>query len=142
MAKKAVSLKKEGQLGEAADLMEEAFNKWPELRDKFAHQVKLWRCGVSVWSASPQTESSECRPLLEVANADLYDGNSFRITGLRADATAREISRQVDALKYLEELGQVSATRTAAFSPNSPPSVERIQGGHRPPKGPGASPHR
>jgi len=48
MAKKAVSLKKEGQLGEAADLMEEAFNKWPELRGKFAHQVKLWRCGVSM----------------------------------------------------------------------------------------------
>ncbi|MGA3169654.1 MAG: serine/threonine-protein kinase [Chthoniobacteraceae bacterium] len=48
MVKKAVSLKKEGQLGEAADLMEEAFNKWPELRDKFAHQVKLWRCGVSM----------------------------------------------------------------------------------------------
>jgi serine/threonine-protein kinase len=48
MVKKAVSLKREGQLGEAADLMEEAFNKWPELRDKFAHQVKLWRCGVSM----------------------------------------------------------------------------------------------
>jgi hypothetical protein len=78
-------------------------------------------------SASPQTESSECRPLLEVANADLYDGNSFRITGLRVDATAREISRQVDALKYLEELGQGAATRTAAFALNPPPSVERIR---------------
>jgi len=48
MAKKAISLKKDGRLGEAADLMEEAFNRWPELRNKFSHQVKLWRCGVSM----------------------------------------------------------------------------------------------
>jgi len=48
MAKKAVLLKKEGLLGEAADLMEEAFNKWPELRGRFEHHVKLWRCGVSM----------------------------------------------------------------------------------------------
>jgi len=48
MAKKAIAFKKDGRLGDAADLMEEAFNKWPELRDKFSHQVKLWRCGVSM----------------------------------------------------------------------------------------------
>jgi serine/threonine-protein kinase len=48
MAKQAISFKKQGHLGEAADLMEEAFNKWPELRDQYAHQVKLWRCGVSM----------------------------------------------------------------------------------------------
>lgn len=48
MAKEAIALKKDGRLGDAADMMEEAFNKWPELRDKFAHQVKLWRCGISM----------------------------------------------------------------------------------------------
>ena len=37
-----------GRLAEAADLMEEAFNKSPELRQKYAHQVKLWRCGISM----------------------------------------------------------------------------------------------
>jgi len=30
-------------LKEAADLMEEAFNKWPDLRDQYQYQVKLWR---------------------------------------------------------------------------------------------------
>jgi eukaryotic-like serine/threonine-protein kinase len=48
MAKKAIELNKEGKLGEAADIMEEAFNKWPDLRSKYAHQVRLWRCGISM----------------------------------------------------------------------------------------------
>jgi len=78
-------------------------------------------------SASPShVESSECRPLLEVAHADLYNNNPFRITGLRVDATAREISRQVDALKYAEEFGQDAAAR-GAFALNPPPSAEQIR---------------
>jgi eukaryotic-like serine/threonine-protein kinase len=40
--------KQEGRLFEAADIMEEAFNKSPSLRDKYANQVRLWRCGVSM----------------------------------------------------------------------------------------------
>lgn len=40
--------KKEGHLFEAADIMEEAFNKCPSLREKYANQVRLWRCGVSM----------------------------------------------------------------------------------------------
>jgi eukaryotic-like serine/threonine-protein kinase len=48
MAKQAIHLKKQGKLGEAADLMEEAFNKWPSLRGKYADQVRLWRCGISM----------------------------------------------------------------------------------------------
>lgn len=40
--------RKEGRLMEAADIMEEAFNKSPSLRQKYASQVKLWRCGVSM----------------------------------------------------------------------------------------------
>ena len=31
---------------EAADLMEEALNKWPDLRSKFEYQLKLWRRGI------------------------------------------------------------------------------------------------
>lgn len=47
MVKKAVELAwKEGDLKEAADQMEEAFNKWPSLREKHAHRVTLWRRGV------------------------------------------------------------------------------------------------
>jgi serine/threonine protein kinase len=40
--------KEEGRLFEAADMMEEAFNKTPSLRDKYANQVRLWRCGISM----------------------------------------------------------------------------------------------
>ena len=48
LAQKALKARQAGRLAEAADLMEEAFNKSPELRQKYAHQVKLWRCGISM----------------------------------------------------------------------------------------------
>jgi len=48
MARQSVDLKKQGRLAEAADLMEEAFNKCPGLRQKYAPQVRLWRCGISM----------------------------------------------------------------------------------------------
>lgn len=40
--------KEDGRLFEAADIMEEAFNKSPSLRQKYANQVRLWRCGISM----------------------------------------------------------------------------------------------
>ena len=40
--------KEEGKLFDAADMMEEAFNKSPSLRQKYANQVRLWRCGISM----------------------------------------------------------------------------------------------
>lgn len=49
MAKKALGLARgSGRLAEAADLMEEAFNKWPELRDEYEYQLKLWRRGIAM----------------------------------------------------------------------------------------------
>lgn len=48
MARQAIDFKRQGRLSEAADLMEEAFNKSPKLRQKYAPQVKLWRCGISM----------------------------------------------------------------------------------------------
>jgi serine/threonine-protein kinase len=48
MARQSIELKRQGRLSEAADMMEEAFNKWPDLRHKYAPQVKLWRCGISM----------------------------------------------------------------------------------------------
>lgn len=48
MVRQAVDFKKNGRLADAADLMEEAFNKWPALRARYANQVKLWRCGISM----------------------------------------------------------------------------------------------
>ena len=32
--------------GEAADLLEEAFNKYPSLREEYEYQLKLWRSGI------------------------------------------------------------------------------------------------
>jgi serine/threonine protein kinase len=48
MARGALELKKLGRLADAADAMEEAFNKWPDLRQRYAAQVRLWRCGISM----------------------------------------------------------------------------------------------
>ncbi len=49
LAKMAIKkAKDEGRLFEAADMMEEAFNKSPTLREKYAQQVRLWRCGISM----------------------------------------------------------------------------------------------
>jgi eukaryotic-like serine/threonine-protein kinase len=49
MADQALKLAGEaGKLPEAADLMEEAFNKWPELRKRYEGQVKVWRRGISM----------------------------------------------------------------------------------------------
>lgn len=38
--------KRPGGLGSAADLLEEAINKAPELRDQYESQLKLWRRGI------------------------------------------------------------------------------------------------
>lgn len=49
MAKKAIRLSKEpGKLPSAADLLEEAINKDPNLRQEYGSQLKLWRRGVSM----------------------------------------------------------------------------------------------
>jgi serine/threonine-protein kinase len=48
MSRRALAIKKQGRLAEAADLMEEAFNKSPHLRDRYAEQIRLWRCGISM----------------------------------------------------------------------------------------------
>jgi serine/threonine-protein kinase len=48
LVQKAFQARQAGRLALAADLMEEAFNKSPSLRQKYAQQVKLWRCGVSM----------------------------------------------------------------------------------------------
>jgi eukaryotic-like serine/threonine-protein kinase len=48
IAQKAFKARQAGRLADAADLMEEAFNKSPDLRNKYAQQVKLWRCGISM----------------------------------------------------------------------------------------------
>lgn len=49
VARKAVELAQNpATLGEAADLMEEVFNKLPELRAEYQGRVTLWRRGISL----------------------------------------------------------------------------------------------
>ncbi len=49
MADKALKLSLQiGKLAEAADLMEEAFNKSPGLRKQYEYQLKLWRRGIAM----------------------------------------------------------------------------------------------
>jgi serine/threonine-protein kinase len=49
MADQALDLARQhGRLTEAADMMEESFNRWPELREELEYWVKLWRKGMSV----------------------------------------------------------------------------------------------
>jgi serine/threonine-protein kinase len=48
MARQALELSRQvGRLKEAADLMEEAFNKWPPLRERHEYRLRLWRRGIS-----------------------------------------------------------------------------------------------
>lgn len=48
LIQRAFKARQAGRLAEAADIMEEAFNKMPDLREKYSQQVRLWRCGVSM----------------------------------------------------------------------------------------------
>lgn len=74
-----------------------------------------------------QRSSTECLPLLEAANLNIYRENPFRITGLPVDATTKEISRHADKLKQMEELGYGQLANTAAFALNPPPTVDQIR---------------
>lgn len=44
----AEELARAGRLAEAADAMEEAFNRLPDLRDRHSDTVRLWRRGISM----------------------------------------------------------------------------------------------
>jgi len=49
MVEQAVEISRgTGKLSEAADLLEEAFNKWPDLRADKEYLVKLWRRGIMI----------------------------------------------------------------------------------------------
>ena len=48
LVQRAIKASQNGRLADAADIMEEAFNKMPDLRERYSHQVRLWRCGVSM----------------------------------------------------------------------------------------------
>jgi hypothetical protein len=71
--------------------------------------------------------STECVALLDAATPDLYRKNAFRVTGLPTDATAREISKQLEKQKILQELGRAGGTHGGVFPLKPLPSVQDIR---------------
>jgi serine/threonine-protein kinase len=48
MIKDALQLARSvGKLNDAADLLEEALNKWPQLRADYAYKIQIWRKGIA-----------------------------------------------------------------------------------------------
>lgn len=78
-------------------------------------------------SREPGQTSTDCIPLLEAANLNIYRENPFRITGLPVDATTKEITRHADKLKQMEELGYGQMANTAAFALDPPPTVDELR---------------
>lgn len=68
-----------------------------------------------------------CGPLMETCTPDVYRKNAFRILGLNADATTREVKRRVDDLKAAEEMGDAAAEHTGAYALDPPPSLDDIR---------------
>jgi hypothetical protein len=77
--------------------------------------------------AASRRGPSECRPLLEAATSQLYRANAFRITGLAADTTTRDISRRTDQLKLMAELGDGESAHTGAYALKPPPALDLIR---------------
>jgi hypothetical protein len=65
--------------------------------------------------------------LLEKATPDLFRLNAFRITGLTADATPREISRQAKVLQMKAELEGTAFANASELPFDNPPDVEAIR---------------
>jgi formylglycine-generating enzyme required for sulfatase activity len=65
--------------------------------------------------------------LLEAARPDLYRTNAFRVAGLSVDATARDISRQVEKLKLMEKLGGGTSQVAGLLALDPAPDADAIR---------------
>src|ERR1017187_5902489 len=73
----------------------------------------------------------ECNPLLGIATEDLFRKNSFRVSGLPVDATTREISKHIDKLKQMTELGLGGGARRGPLTLEPPPTPDDIREAHQ-----------
>lgn len=90
-------------------------------------------------SPAPQAAPAQLRPegspkselksevLLRAASPDLFRLNAFRITGLPVDATASQITRQVEKLRLAEKFGGASLQARRAFVLDPPPDGEQLR---------------
>ncbi len=74
-----------------------------------------------------ETGSDECKALLETSTQDVYRKNAFRITGLPADVSIRDIKRRIDDLRHAEEIGDVEDEHSHAFALTPPPTLDDIR---------------
>jgi hypothetical protein len=81
------------------------------------------RARAAIKAALPR----DCKPLTDAATKEIYRRNGFRITGLAADASIRDITRHTDRLKLMEDLGQTAGRHGGAFALATPPSLEQLR---------------
>ena len=74
-----------------------------------------------------RAQSQECKALLDVAGRSMFQDNAFRITGLPAHASNREITKHGERLKLQEELGNGAPPMTGVFARNPPPALDEIR---------------
>ena len=77
-----------------------------------------------------ESDTEECKPLIEACTLELYQRNIFRITGLPVDATPKEVARQAQKLQMMDEMsGGGTLQSQAAFPLIPPPTAEQIREG-------------
>jgi hypothetical protein len=79
------------------------------------------------YNHSSENQAGECKPLMDACTPFVYRHNAFRITGLLADASVRDIKRRIDDLKHAEEMGDADEEHSHAFALSPPPSLELIR---------------
>ncbi len=72
-------------------------------------------------------KSGQCSTLMNAATPDVFLKNSFRITGLAIDVSARDIAKQLAERKLRAELGDIAEVRSSLFPRESPPTLELIR---------------
>lgn len=70
---------------------------------------------------------SDCPLLLSVATKRLFATNAFRILGLPVESSVREIARQGDKIKQMEQLGMGVHDVSKAFPLTPPPSLDQFR---------------
>lgn len=68
-----------------------------------------------------------CDILMQSATPDIYRINAFRISGLRVDATTREISNQIQKNQMLEKYGGKFDNNKSPFPIDPPPDNYKLQ---------------
>jgi hypothetical protein len=68
-----------------------------------------------------------CAALFEVATPALFVRNAFRVAGLAVDASPREITQQVSALKLRHRLGAAADPKPDALSGEMPATLKQLR---------------